>query len=204
MELFTLFPQPISRLNLEKTEKYKKIYIPKLTKEFKEHPEKCWDWNTNSHCWFERILTMPKELGEDITSAVTQWMQYFGFPDAKWDLTAWWNVYAWDMYQDTHNHIGNELGNNVVSGIYYLQLPKYAKPAVFTNRFTPYYSILNRTGTYIKHPFFECFSAGVESFQQREGDLIMFTPDQDHLAPRSSQQHDELRITMSFNVTITK
>ena len=40
------------------------------------------------------------------------------------------------------------------------------------------------------------------SFKISEGDLILFTPDQKHLAPRSTQKHDELRISLSFNVTL--
>ena len=202
MDLFTLFPQPIAKLKLEKTGKYKKLLIPNLKKQFNTHPELVWDWGINSYSWSKPIEAMPEELGNDISSAVMQWMKSFNFPDSQWYLTAWWNVYTWDMYQDTHNHIGRADGTNVLSGIYYLQLPEFARGAVFFNDKESYYSILHRLGTTIDHPFFTNSTSGVESFKISEGDLILFTPDQKHLAPRSTQKHDELRISLSFNVTL--
>ena len=83
MDLFTLFPQPIAKLKLEKTGKYKKLLIPNLKKQFNTHPELVWDWGINSYSWSKPIEAMPEELGNDISSAVMQWMKSFNFPDSQ-------------------------------------------------------------------------------------------------------------------------
>ncbi len=36
-----------------------------------------------------------------------------------------------------------------------------------------------------------------------EGDLLLFSPDQEHFVPRAKEKHDGHRITISFNVRST-
>ena len=39
-----------------------------------------------------------------------------------------------------------------------------------------------------------------DSLDGKEGDLLLFAPDQDHLVPCAKEKHDGHRITISFNV----
>ena len=38
----------------------------------------------------------------------------------------------------------------------------------------------------------------------REGDLILFAPDSKHLAPKPKQKHEGYRISLAFNVAVTR
>ena len=39
-----------------------------------------------------------------------------------------------------------------------------------------------------------------DSLDGKEGDLLLFAPDQDHFVPCAKEKHDGHRITISFNV----
>ena len=38
----------------------------------------------------------------------------------------------------------------------------------------------------------------------KEGDLILFTPDTKHLVPRAKEEHKGYRISLAFNVEVTR
>ena len=42
------------------------------------------------------------------------------------------------------------------------------------------------------------------SLEIKEGDLILFTPDTKHLVPRAKEEHEGYRISLAFNVEVTR
>lgn len=175
----------------------KEKIVPELIKEFIKDPSRKAPWSRFCNSW--QIQANVPEL--NLQKYINSWLDKFEYPKINYEIESWINVHTWDMYQDLHNHFGSKA---ILSGIYYLQLDEKDSPVVFVNPFDYHLVYLsNLLGEQIpNHPSFRKYSTDTP-LNIKEGELIMFTPEQQHFVPQSKEKHDAHRISLAFNVIVT-
>lgn len=200
-KLFPLFSTNIVVDQISNHEKFKKIIVPKLTESFKSNPDTKAPWAKHCHTCQKLADNEGLEiLQTELQLAVESYFSYLGCKAFKYSIEAWYNIHTSDMYQETHHHMS---GNQVLSGIYYIQFDKEKdEPVVFVNNNNTYAALLEYKGL---TPKFLAWRTGHDTpdftANIKEGSLILFPPNTSHYAPRAKTQHDGLRISMSFNVS---
>tara|TARA_R100000388_G_C7189578_1_gene132826 strand:+ start:103 stop:750 length:648 start_codon:yes stop_codon:yes gene_type:complete len=200
-ELFTLFPTPVYKVGLSNHQEFKKKCVPKLTELFKQEPDKKAKWATMCHTWqagFNDITPNYFEcIQKEIDVAIEQYFGFLRLPPFQYEKTGWFNVHDSEMYQEVHNHIPA-----ILSGIYYIQFDKTKdSQVVFRNPSETFLALMAGSKVPINNPMLLQHTLFDDSFIIEEGDLILFPASLNHLVPKAKQTHDQLRITLSFNVT---
>ena len=173
----------------------KETIVPQIIKDFTEFPDVSAPWSRFCNSW-QIEVDIPKL---NLEKYVDSWLDKFEYPKIDYRIESWFNVHTWDMYQDLHNHFGS---NCILSGIYYLQLSKKDNPVVFVRPFDHHLIYLSELlkGDIPDHPLFKKYSTDTP-LNIKEGELIMFTPEQQHFVPQS-EKHDGHRISLAFNVIV--
>ena len=202
-DLFTLFPTFIYKDNLLQHKELKEKYVPELIELFKKEPNKKASWAKFCNSWqdIDFFVNEPNKadlLENAIRPHIHQWFKNFNLSCFNYKIIYWFNVHTSEMYQETHDHMPS---HNVLCGIYYLQLNKEDNPVVFVPHQTLYQTHLRTIGITSNHKDLGFDSS--EILKIKEGDLLLFTPDSKHLAPRAKQNHKGYRISLAFNVAIT-
>ena len=197
-EFFYLFPQPLMKVKVKEHNEFKKNVLPELIEQFTKDPNIKAPWGRFCNSWQIQVDVPKLNLEEYVDS----WLEKFKYPKIKYKIEAWINVHTWDMFQDLHTHFGS---NAILSGIYYLQLSSKDNPVVFERPFDYHLVYLNNLleGGMPNDPIFRKYSTDIP-LDIKEGDLIMFTPEQQHFVTQSKEKHDGHRISVAFNVVITK
>tara|TARA_Y100000401_G_C8236599_1_gene180844 strand:+ start:59 stop:655 length:597 start_codon:yes stop_codon:yes gene_type:complete len=195
MELFTLFPQTVCKVKLENHQRIKETFANDLINKYKSNPNHKFEWAAYCDSWQEDANPYMGELSAEFVPHINTWLQTFKFSDFNYIIDSWFNVHTSDMYQEAHCHME---GPVVLCGVYYMQLSKKDNPVVFTAPSVMYQSHICNLGLKSSHPFFSYNSTNSLSIE--EGDLLLFTPDNKHFVPKSSEKHDGYRISLSFNV----
>ena len=203
-DLFTLFPTIIYKDALPEHEELKKKYVPELVESFKQHPFQKAPWATYCHTWqdHEFFVDDPNKINSlehAITPHIHKWFRRYKFSAFDYKISYWFNIHTSDMYQETHDHM---TGPVVVCGIYYLQLGEKDRPAIFVPHYRYYQLYLSSMGIDYNHEELAVNSDSV--LKITEGDLILFTPDTKHLVPRAKEEHEGYRISLAFNVEVTR
>jgi len=199
-QLFPLFSTNIVVDQISNHEKFKEIIVPKVTKKFKDNPNTYAPWTVHSHTCQKMASNDGLDvLQTELQLAVESYFSHLGCKPFKYEIRAWYNIHTCDMYQSTHHHMS---GNEVLSGIYYIQFNKEKdEPVVFINSNNTYASLLQYKGLQPKFLEWDTDNTPDFSAQIQEGTLILFPPCTPHYVPRAKKHHDSLRISMSFNVS---
>ena len=196
MKEITLFPQLINQINISQSQTIKDRFAGKFIKAFKEQKTKKADWADLCNSWQVQSDDSHYIFNEYFPTYVNNWFDNYGYPQVEWKTNPWCNVHTYDMYQEAHNHIGP---NVMLCGIYYLKFNNEKdRPVVFFNNNHAYIDQLYCMGVEPNHSNFG--KRSYDLLKIKEGDLILFTPDQQHFAPCAKEKHDGHRITISFNI----
>ena len=199
-DLFTLFPTPVYRVALSRHAEFKKRMVPKILENFKKEPNKKAPWANLCHTWQLTLNEIDTKdlvyIQRDLDIAIDQYFSFLNIPPVKYEIAGWINVHDSTMYQEVHNHVPA-----MISGIYYVQFDKDKDNQVlFRNPNTCFDTMMTALDSPLGNPMLGLHSGCLDNFIIEEGDLILFPSTLEHLVPKS-QQHDQLRITLSFNVT---
>ena len=198
-QLFPLFSTNIVVDQITNHKKFKEIIVPKVTSHFKSNPNTYAPWTVHSYTC-QKIANNEglDVLQTELQLAVESYFSYIGCKPFKYEIKAWYNIHTCNMYQSTHQHMS---GNEVLSGIYYIQFDKEKdEPVVFINNNNIYGNLLQYKGLHSKFLAGDTTNAPDFSAQIQEGSLILFPPCTPHYVPRAKKHHDSLRISMGFNV----
>ena len=195
MEEITLFPQLIHKINIPEHQTIKDRFAGKFIKAFKEQKTKKADWADLCNSWQVQSDDSAYLFNQYFSTHVNNWFDGYGYPKIEYKITPWCNVHTYDMYQEAHNHMGP---NVLLCGIYYLKFDNEKDRAVVFNANSAYMDFLYCVGVEPRHHYFGKRSHGL--LKIKEGDLILFTPDQQHFAPCAKEKHEGHRITISFNI----
>ena len=103
------------------------------------------------------------------------------------------------MYQEIHNHVPA-----LLSGIYYLQFDEDKdSQVIFENPNSEFDTLMKAQGIFFGNPMLAKSSDDLDTFIIKEGDLLLFPGTLNHFVPKAKQQHDQPRITFSFNINRT-
>ena len=196
----TLFPQVIYQDSLEDHSKFKEQFASKLIKKYEENPtRKRWDKESNSWAIDLSEFVCP-ELLESINGKLIKWFNHMDYGPIDYNIEAWWTVHKWHMHQHRHMHNGHSRGFIFLCGIYYLQLNEKDNCVVFENVNNKNHPAqLAYFGLPIAHKYYMESTYG--SLQFKEGDIVLFNPDQPHYVPAAKEEHDDYRIALVFNVS---
>ena len=199
-DLFTLFPTPVYKVGLSKHAEFKKRYVPKLIELYKKEPNKKAPWANMCHTWQSNFTEIGTEdfvyIQKDLDVAIHQYCVFLQLPPFKFETTGWFNVHDSNMYQEAHNHIPS-----IMSGIYYIQFDKTKdSQVIFRNPCETFLALTSGAGVPITNPMLGPHTGHHNNLIVEEGDLLLFPGSLDHLVPKAKQPHDQLRITLSFNV----
>ena len=194
-EIITLFPNVVYKHKLENHQEHKATFVPRLIEQFKNSPNQKSDWANLCNTWQSVEQTDKEILHRDLIPHINSWFGQFNYPFFNYQFDSWFNVHTCDMYQEYHNHL---VGPVALCGIYYLQISNKDNPVLFVARDEAYSSHILNLGLQPHHPYFQNNSIG--AFNIEEGDLLLFTPDAQHLVPKAKEKHDGYRITFSFNI----
>ena len=199
-DLFTLFPTIIYKDSLSEHEELKKKYVPELIESFKQHPDQRAPWAVYCNTWQDFVDDSNKidPLENAVAPHIHKWFKRYNFSSFDYKIRYWFNVHTSDMYQETHDHA---VGPLVVCGIYYLQLSEKDSPVVFVPHHKQYQVNLSTLGIASNHK--ELTGDSKSILEIKEGDLILFTPDTKHMAPKAKEKHEGYRISLAFNVEAT-
>jgi len=200
-DFFPLFPTPVLKVALSNHGEFKKRCVPKLIELFNKEPNRKAKWATMCHTWqvgFNDIIPNHFEyIQKEVDVAIEQYCRFLNLPPFKYEKTGWFNVHDSNMYQEVHNHIPA-----IFSGIYYMQFDKSKdSQVIFRNPSETFLSLMAGSKVPINNPTLLQQSLFDNTFTIEEGDLILFPASLNHLVPKAKQPHDELRVTLSFNVT---
>ena len=199
-QMHPLFPQPIYQSRLEGHSSYKENLIPKITKQYQDNINFKQTWGKESNSWSMRADEKAFILIDEVKQKISEWFDYFNYGLINYLIEPWFNVHTSEMYQETHNHIGHVHGFIFLCGIYYLQLDSAKdNSVVFVNNADNYLHRLNTHGLPVKHGYYEQNTLNLLDI--KEGDILLFNPDQPHFVPAAKCKHDGLRISLSFNVS---
>ena len=195
MELFTLFPQLLAKVQVENHAQYKEVLVPALTEQYEKNPYEKLDWARWADTW-NMNANLTNDLG--FQKYINAWLEYFKYPLVEYEIRAWFNVHKWYNFQESHTHFGNDC---FLSGIYYIQLDEKDRAAEFVRDSDhEYIYTLNLfNGKAPEHPYYTKYSTDA-GLNVEEGDLLLFTPDMKHFVPQAKEKHDGLRMSLSFNV----
>ena len=198
MNITTLFPQIIYKTKLNKHQEFKETFAKDLIQKFDQKVNNKFDWAKYCDSWQIDATPEMSILVKELLPHIIEWCEHFNFSPFDFKISGWWNVHTSNMYQETHDHM---LGKAVLCGIYYLQLDKEDTSVVFMPHQDDYQTHLLNLGIRFKHDYLALESNEVLQFE--EGDLVLFTPDNKHLAPKAKQPHNGHRISLAFNVEKT-
>ena len=198
-ELFTLFPTPVYRFSVAGHRKFKQTIVPKLLDTFKKEPNRKAPWAKLCNTWQIHLEEInPKDfeiISADIQLAIETYLAYLQVPPFSYEYHGWINVHDSDMYQEVHNHIPA-----IISGIYYIQFDTDKDNSVqFINPNPVYNTLMDTLNLNVHNPM---MSPRI-GLNFNEGDMILFPSTLDHFVPKAKQPHDQLRISLSFNVSPT-
>tara|TARA_R100000353_G_scaffold51455_1_gene40810 strand:- start:44 stop:637 length:594 start_codon:yes stop_codon:yes gene_type:complete len=194
MQLFTLFPQLITKIKVENHDQIKKLLVPFLVEQYNKNPNQKLEWARWADTW-NMYATLDEDIGFD--KHIKAWMEYFNYPKINYEIKAWINVHEWYHFQELHTHLCDKA---FLSGIYYIQFSDKDNPAEFVRENDyPFNYLFDLLGSVPRHPFFQKYSSDT-GLTIEEGDLLLFTPECRHFVPRAKEKHDGLRMTLAFNV----
>ena len=199
-QLFPLFATNIVVEQIANHDKFKKIIVPKLTESFKLNSTEKEPWANNCHtCQKSGFKNDLEIIYKNLHLAIDGYFKFIGCGKFNYVIDAWYNIHTSDMYQENHNHIGQGV---LLSGIYYIQYnPEIDQPVVFTanGSSSRFCDLLRYNG--LKANFVGETTAEQPNFLNiKEGDLLLFPPTANHYVPRALVPHNNLRITLAFNV----
>lgn len=198
-QMHPLFPQPIYQSRLEGHSSYKENLIPKVIKQYQDNINFKQTWGKESNSW-NVLATEIDILIDEVKQKISDWFDYFNYGLIKYYIEPWFNVHTSEMYQETHNHVGHHRGFVFLCGIYYLQLDSTKdNSVVFVNNADNYLHKLFLHGLPVRHRFNENNTLNILDI--KEGDILLFNPDQPHFVPAAKCKHDGLRISLAFNVS---
>ena len=198
--LHPLFPQPIYQSRLEGHSFYKESVTPKVIQKYKDDINFKQTWGKECNSWSVRDSEISDLLMDEIKKKMAEWFAFFNYGFINFRIEPWWNVHTSEMYQETHNHIGHNLGFVFLCGIYYLQLDSEKdNSVVFVNSANNHLFKLLHHGLPVEHGYYQDNSLNLLDI--KEGDILLFNPDQPHFVPAAKEKHDGLRISLSFNVS---
>ena len=190
MTFHQIFPDIVYKTKIADSEIIKKKFADELINKFIHGPNEKPDWLAMCNTWQVPANEEIKKLFYIyFEEHVHRWLEYYSFPTIKYGIAMWINIHTSDMYQEIHDHIGP---NIILAGNYNLQLNEKDSPLVFVKK-NKYVDMLNTMGMQLPHK-------NNISLDGKEGDLLLFAPDQAHLVPGAKEKHDGHRITISFNV----
>jgi hypothetical protein len=190
MTFHQIFPDIVYKTKIADSEIIKKKFANKIINKFIHDPNEKFVWADLCKTWQVPANEEIKKLFYIyFEQHVHRWLEYYNFPNIKYEVDMWINVHTSNMYQEIHNHIGPSI---IISGNYNLQLNKKDSPLLFNKRNT-YLDLLSTMGMQLD-------SKSNHSLDGKEGDLLLFAPDQAHVVPCAKEKHDGHRITISFNV----
>jgi hypothetical protein len=190
MTFHQIYPDIVYKTKIADSEIIKKKFANKIINKFIHDPNEKFVWADLCKTWQVPANEEIKKLFYIyFEQHVHRWLEYYNFPNIKYEVDMWINVHTSNMYQEIHNHIGPSI---IISGNYNLQLNKKDSPLLFNKRNT-YLDLLSTMGMQLD-------SKSNHSLDGKEGDLLLFAPDQAHLVPCAKEKHDGYRITISFNV----
>lgn len=103
----------------------------------------------------------------------------------------WVNINKKYDYNTSHIH-----PNAIISGIYYLKVPKNSGDIVFHHP-SPYMHL-------IEHASVNKYNNGTYTYTPKEGDLFLFSPYLNHEVTQNlTEDEDDERISIAFNITTT-
>ena len=196
-ELFTLFPTTIYRTSIFKHAEFKKRLVPKLLEQYKLKPNEKAKWaSLCDTCQFDIEPEDLKYIREQFDTAVQNYFNLINLPPYSYEIQGWFNVHDSLKYQEVHNHIPA-----ILSGIYYLQFDRNKdSQVIFKNPNHQFCDLTQALGVPLQNPVFSESTHMFDEFRLEEGDLILFPGTLVHLVPKAKVQHDQLRISFSFNV----
>ena len=199
-QLFPLFATNIVVEQIQNHDKFKKIIVPKLTESFKLNSTEKEPWANHCHtCQKQGFKNYLEIIYDNLHKAIDGYFKFIGCEKFNYRIISWYNIHTSDMYQENHNHIGQGV---LLSGIYYIQFnPETDQPVFFTDNGSNarFCDILKYKG--LKTNFIGESTAEQPNFLNiQEGDLLLFPPTAHHYVPRALVPHNNLRITLSFNV----
>lgn len=199
-DLFTLFPTPVYRVALSRHAEFKKRMVPKISENFRKEPNKKAPWADLCHTWQQHLNEIDTKdfvyIQSDLDIAINEYLSFLNIPPVKYEISGWVNVHDSKMYQEVHHHVPA-----MISGIYYVQFDKDKDNQVlFRNPDRSFNTMMDCLNVPVANPMLGLHTGNLNNFIIEEGDLILFPSTLEHFVPRS-QQHDQLRITLSFNVT---
>ena len=200
-QLFPLFATNIVVEQIQNHDKFKKIIVPKLTKSFELNSTEKAPWADHCHtCQKTGFQEDLKIIYDNFHLAIDGYFKFIGCPKFNYVIHSWYNIHTSDMYQETHNHMGN--GRVMLCGIYYIQFdPEKDQPVVFTanDSSSRFCDVLRYKG--LDAEFVAETTAEKTNFLNiKEGDLILFPPTTNHYVPRALLPNNNLRMTLAFNV----
>lgn len=185
--------------NVRDNEKLKELVIP-LVDETKNDCQVPEGWlTTKIKTSFEN-----DKISNSLSNIAELKSQYFevikDFFDDKFQIEVddiWYNSYTDGEYQEAHNHLGDALAPSHFACVHFLSFdPLIHSPLTFTDPMAN-----------IRHLSINMNSENYEQKHYpnvREGDLIMFPSYLDHEVKSFPPTPDSPRITISFNVTVTR
>lgn len=192
MSFHHIFPDIVYKTKIADSEIIKKEFADKIINKFLHAPNEQADWGRLCDTW---QVPANKEIEKlyylYFEKHIAEWFRYFGFPDLNFRTDMWINVHTYNMYQEIHSHIAP---NVILCGNYNLQLNEKDSPLLFCKR-NKYLDIMSS--------FIPLENTSKIDMNAVEGDLLLFSPDQEHFVPRAKEKHDGHRITISFNVRST-
>tara|TARA_B100001027_G_scaffold9832_1_gene6162 strand:+ start:232 stop:828 length:597 start_codon:yes stop_codon:yes gene_type:complete len=194
MESTILFPQLIHKIKIKQYQTIKDRYAGKFINAFEERKTNKAEWAEFCNSWQAKDNYLYDIFNTYFSSHVNKWFNDYEYPKLEYKVDTWFNVHTYEMYQETHNHLGN---NILLCGIYNLMLNEKDRPVIFNAINHQYADHIFSMGVIPTHPYFGKRSVDVLNVQ--EGDLLLFTPDQPHFAPCAKEKHDGYRITIAFN-----
>ena len=189
MTFHQIFPDIVYKTKIADSEIIKKKFADKIINKFLHDPNEKFVWADFCKTWQVPANKEVKKLFYVyFEKHILEWFKFFNFPEIRYEVDMWINVHTYDMYQEMHEHISQ---NIILCGNYNLQLDNKDRALKFSKR-NPYLDTI-RTLLTIE-------PRNKTDLNAAEGDLLLFAPTQAHFVPRACEKHDGYRITISFNV----
>ena len=189
MTFHQIFPDIVYKTKIADSEIIKKKFADKIINKFQYDPNEKASWADLCNTWqVPANKEVEKLFYVYFEKHILDWFKFFNFPDIRYEVDMWINVHTHDMYQEMHEHIGQ---NIILCGNYNLQLDNKDRALRFAKRNT----YLDNVRT-----LFPVIHQEKTDLNAVEGDLVLFAPTQSHFVPRACEKHDGYRITISFNV----
>lgn len=168
--------------------------ISSIDKLMKEDPKG--NKKSNSGGWQSKTLNTPhddsiKPLLDNIARNIVNVFQHIKLYNEKFKINYWINVNNKYNYNQSHDHIAN---NILYSGVYYIKVPSNSGGIVFEN---PRESFL---GT-LKFNDYTSENISRYTIPAKENELLLFSSDLKHFVEQNlTEDKDDRRISISFNI----